>query len=226
MRLRGVWTTNLVALLIGVGMYAAFGFLPQFIQAPTHTGYGFGATVSESGLVMLPMAIASFITGLIAAPLARRIGPKTVVVFGCSVGAVAMFTMAFAHDEIWQVAAITGLAGFGSGLTFACLATLILAAVPPEQTGVASGMNANIRTIGGSIGSAVMASIVAAQLLPDGLPAESGYVHGFAFLGVVYAVAALAGFTIPAVSEREVEDRLEAPPTSVVGAGSVRVSQR
>ena len=107
-------------------------------------------------------------------------------------------------------------------MAFACLASLIVAAVPPEQTGVASGMNANIRTIGGAIGSAVMSSIVAAQLLPSLFPTESGYTHGFAFLGVVFVVAALAGLTIPSMSGREVEERLEQPATSVVGGASVR----
>ena len=38
MRLRGVWTTNLVGFLIGVGMYSAFVLIPQFVQAPTSTG--------------------------------------------------------------------------------------------------------------------------------------------------------------------------------------------
>ena len=46
----------------------------------------------------------------------------------------------------------TAVLGIGFGLAFAAMANLIVAAVPPEQTGVASGMNANIRTIGGSIG--------------------------------------------------------------------------
>lgn len=45
MRLRGVWTTNLVAFLVGVGMYSAFILLPQYVQEPTGTGYGFGASV-------------------------------------------------------------------------------------------------------------------------------------------------------------------------------------
>ena len=40
------------------------------------------------------------------------------------------------------------------------MSNLIVVAVPSEQTGVATGMNANIRTIGGSIGAAVTASIV------------------------------------------------------------------
>ena len=222
MRRRGVWTTNLVALLVGVGMYAGFGFIPQFNQTPTETGYGLGATVTQSGLMMLPMAISSFITGLIAAPLARAIGPKLVVVIGCLLSAVAMFMISLAHHEVWQVVVVGAVSGFGIGLAFACLASLIVAAVPPEQTGVASGMNANIRTIGGAIGSAVMSSIVAAQLLPSLFPTESGYTHGFAFLGVVFVLAALAGLTIPKLSGREVEERLEEPATSVVGSHQFR----
>ena len=215
MRTRGVWTTNLVALLVGVGMYAAFGFLPQFVQTPTSAGYGFGATVTESGLMMLPKACASFVTGLVAAPLASRVGPKAVVVAGCFLASVAMFLMAGTHDHVPAVMVVTGLAGFGVGLAFACLANLIIAAVRPEQTGVASGMNANIRTIGGSIGSALMSSIVAATLLTNGFAAESGYTHGFVVLGAVFVLAALAGLTIPSRSARDVEQRLEMIPLSV-----------
>jgi sugar phosphate permease len=69
--------------------------------------------------------------------------------------------------------------------------------VPASQTGVASGMNANIRTIGGSIGAAVMASIVTSQLGPAGLPKESGYTTGFAVMAGGLLLAALAGLLIP-----------------------------
>jgi hypothetical protein len=58
-------------------------------------------------------------------------------------------------------------------------------------------MNANIRTIGGSIGAAVMASIVTAKLEPSGLPAASGYTTGFGVMAAVVAVAALAALLIP-----------------------------
>src|ERR1700712_4024821 len=47
MRLPAVWTTNLVALLFGAGMYAAFAFLPGFVQANrSQVGYGFNASVN------------------------------------------------------------------------------------------------------------------------------------------------------------------------------------
>jgi sugar phosphate permease len=74
-----------------------------------------------------------------------------------------------------------------------------VAAVPQEQTGVASGMNANIRTVGGSIGSAVMASVVTAHLGAAGLPRESGYTNGFLLLTGALVLAAFAALLIPAV---------------------------
>jgi len=209
MRLPGVWTTNLVALLLGVGMYASFGFIPQFNQTPVENGYGFGSTITESGLLLLPSAVMTFLTGLVAAQIARRIGPKTVVVAGSAIGAVGMFMMAGFHDEPWQVALSNAVTGTGIGLAFACLAGLIVAAVTPAQTGVASGMNANIRTIGGSVGTAVMASIVTAHFLPSGFPKEIGYTAGFAVLGVAMVAAAIAGLAIPTISEKKIQQKLD-----------------
>ncbi|KQV74675.1 MFS transporter [Aeromicrobium sp. Root344] len=213
MRLPGVWTTNLVALLVGIGMYASFGFIPQFNQTPSANGYGFGSSVTESGMLMLPSAVATFLTGLVAASIARRIGPKTVVVFGSALGAVGMFMLAYMHDTKTQIAVANGITGVGIGLAFACLAGLIVGAVPPEQTGVASGMNANIRTIGGSVGTAVMASIVTAHFLPSGFPKEIGYTAGFAVLGGALLLAAIAGLAIPTISAKKLEEQLVQDPS-------------
>ena len=212
MRLPGVWTTNLVALLVGVGMYASFGFIPQFIQTPSASGYGFGSSVTESGLLMLPSAVATFVTGLVAASIARRVGPKVVVVFGSALAAGGMFMLAWFHDTKTEIAVSNGITGVGIGLAFACLAGLIVGAVPPEQTGVASGMNANIRTIGGSVGTAVMASIVTAHFLPSGFPKEIGYTAGFAVLGGALLLAAVAGLAIPTTSAKQLEEQLEQEP--------------
>ncbi|MCW2830955.1 MAG: transporter [Aeromicrobium sp.] len=212
MRLKGVWTTNLVALVVGFSMYASFGFLPQFLQTPESTGYGIGATVTESGTLMLPQAGASFVCGLIAASLARLIGAKVVVVFGSLLGACGMAALAMVHETHLQLLFITGFMGFGVGLVFSSLAGLIIAAVPPEQTGVASGMNANIRTIGGSIGSAVMSTVVTSQMGSSGYPLESGYVHGFALLSGMLVLSALTGLLIPSISRRNLEKLLAQEP--------------
>ncbi len=197
MQLRPVWTNNLVALLIGVGMYGVFAFLPEFVQTPTDTGYGLGASITQSGLILLPSAITMFFVGLFAGRLARMLGGRTVVIAGCLIGAVSMAILAFAHEEKWELYLATAIMGVGFGLAFAAMSSLIVSAVPAEQTGVASGMNANIRTIGGSIGAALMASIVTAQLEPSGLPKEIGYTVGFAMLTVALIAAAAAAVFIP-----------------------------
>jgi EmrB/QacA subfamily drug resistance transporter len=225
MRLPAVWTTNLVALLVGFAMYASFGFLPQFTQTPTDSGYGFGATITESGLMLLPSSVTMFTVGLLSGTFVRLIGPKTVVVIGSLISASSMAMLAFAHDEKWELYVANAIMGIGVGLVFACLSNLIVAAVPPEQTGVASGMNANIRTIGGSIGAAVMASIVTASVFPNGLPHESGYTNGFIMLTGAFIVAAAVALAIPRVSRDVVEEHLVGEPEhaelGMVAAGTL-----
>ena len=197
MRMTAVWTNNLVALLIGVGMYATFAFLPEFVQTPRVAGYGFGASITSSGLMLLPSAVTMFVAGMFAGRLTVRFGGKALVVAGCAIGAGSMAILAFAHAQQWEIYVSTALMGVGFGLAFSAMSALIVGAVPSSQTGVASGMNANIRTIGGSIGAAAMASIVTSRLLPSGLPAQSGYTIGFAAMTGGLVLAALAGLLIP-----------------------------
>ena len=209
MRRRGVWTTNVVAAFVGFGMFASFGFLPQFLQTPTVAGYGFGASISESGRLLLPSAVASFLVGFGTARLIHAFGARAVIVTGTLMTGAAFGSVAAWHDATWQLYAATTLQGIGSGLVFSSLAGVVIASVPREQTGVASGMNANIRTIGGSIGSAVMAGIVTARIGPSGLPVESGYTIGFALLGVAMVGAALAAAKIPDLHDQPTHGSLE-----------------
>jgi EmrB/QacA subfamily drug resistance transporter len=222
MRLRAVWTNNLVALLIGLGMYATFAFLPEFVQTPSIAGYGFGASITRSGLMLLPSAFTMFAVGVYAGRLTRKLGGKVLVIAGCLIGAGAMSILAFAHQHEWQIYVSSGLMGIGFGLAFSAMAALIVGAVPQSQTGVASGMNANIRTIGGSIGAAVMASIVTSQLEPTGLPKEAGYTTGFAIMTCALLVAAAAGFLIPSARRmRQAASEPEHAELAMVAAGTV-----
>ena len=197
MRLPAVWTNNLVALLIGVGMYATFAFLPEMVQTPRSAGYGFGASITQSGLMLLPWSVLMFGTGQFTGRLLLRFGGKALVVSGSLIGAASLAMLAFAHSAVWEIYLADSLMGIGFGLAFPAMAALIVDAVPASQTGVASGMNANVRTIGGSIGSALMASIVTARLLPSGLPQEAGYTGGFAAMTAALLLAAAAGLLIP-----------------------------
>ncbi|WP_328328389.1 MFS transporter [Kribbella sp. NBC_00382] len=198
MRLPAVWTTNLVALLFGAAMFAVYAFVPQFVQIPKAAGFGFGSSVSQAGLLMLPMLITMAIAGSLSGALASRFGAKTQVVSGSALSLVAALLFARLHDSPWQLALSTALFGVGLGLAYASMTSLIVQNVPREQTGAATGMNANIRTIGGSIGTAVASSIITGHLQPSGLPAESGFTDTFHLLAAFSAAAVVLALAIPA----------------------------
>ncbi|MEU0026636.1 MFS transporter [Streptomyces sp. NPDC006335] len=198
MRLPAVRTTNAAALLFGAGMYSIWSFLPGFVQTPSSAGYGFGASVTAAGLLMLPMLVAMFLAGVLSGRLEPVVGAKALLTTGAALGAVSCGFLALWHDEQWQIAVVAGLFGLGIGLAFASMANLIVGSVPADQTGAATGMNANIRTIGGSIGAAVTSVLVTGHLQPSGLPHESGYTHGFSLLAALCLAAALAALLVPA----------------------------
>ena len=198
MRLPSVWTTNTAALLFGAGMYSIWSSLPGFVQTPASAGYGFGASVTASGLLMLPMLIAMFVSGVLSGRLEPVVGAKALLTAGAALGAVGCGILTLWHDQQWQIALVAGIFGLGIGLAFASMANLIVGSVPPEQTGAATGMNANIRTIGGSIGAAVTSVLVTGHLQASGLPYGSGYTHGFTLLAVLLLGAALAALLVPA----------------------------
>ncbi|SDS79036.1 drug resistance transporter, EmrB/QacA subfamily [Nocardioides scoriae] len=219
MRIPTVWTVNLVALLFGMGMYSMFAFLPQFLQTPDDvTGYGFGASVTQSGLLLLPQTVATFLAGLYSGRAAARFGSKAVLVAGATLTSLGLLALVLFHDHVWHLLIESTVLGLGFGLAFAAMSNLIVDAVPQSQTGVASGMNANIRTVGGALGSAVLASVVTANLRPDGLPIESGYTHGFSVLVVTSALAALVAVAVPVVKVVTRSTADDAPATEADGA--------
>ena len=103
MRIPVVWTAGLVALLLGVGMYAVFAFLPQMLQTPPSAGYGFGASITQSGLLLLPNCIASFIVGALCGRLTLRHGGRKLLVIGNAVGVIAFLMLVFARSQEWEI---------------------------------------------------------------------------------------------------------------------------
>ncbi|WP_042436857.1 MFS transporter [Streptacidiphilus albus] len=201
MRIPAVWTANLVALLFGVVMYTTMTFLPQLVQTPEKlAGYGFSASITQSGLYMLPMTIGMFILGVATGPLAARFGSKRVLVAGGLVTVLPFLLLALQHDEAWELYTASAVMGVGMGLAFSSMSSIVVEAVSPEQTGVASGMNANIRTIGGAIGSGIAASILASGVTAaHPFPPDSGYTNTFWMLTGAAVLAAAASLIIPTV---------------------------
>jgi MFS family permease len=197
MRERGVWTSNAVAFVAGFGTFASLGFLPQLLQTPVASGYGFGDSISQSGWVLLPSSISGFVMGFVAPRLVRRVTARRVISLGAASNALAFGGIALFHEQTWQLSAWMVLQGIGIGCVVSSLAGVVLASVPRHQTGVASGMNANIRLIGGSIGTAMMGGVITARTGPGGFPLEAGYRDAFLVLAAVAVVAVGVALLIP-----------------------------
>jgi MFS family permease len=197
MRIRGVWTTNLTAFLLGAGMYSSFIVFPQFAQLPKSTGFGFGASVVVSGLYLLPSTAGMVGIGFASGAIARRFGSKRAAVTGSAITAVAFGYLAAAHGHPYDLLVSAALLGVGIGLAFAALGNLIVQAVDAHQTGAAGGMNTVMRTIGGAIGGQIVASLIAAHLGGDGLPAVTGFTYSFVLAAAFLVVSACAGLLVP-----------------------------
>src|SRR5262249_43909518 len=101
---------------------------------------------------------------------------------------------------------------------FASLANLIVESVPRDQTGVATGMNTIVRTIGGAIGAQVAVSILSTHTLADGYPSEQGYTITFAVCCLVMVGAVLASLLVPRARGAGAEGPQTAPVAEPVPA--------
>jgi EmrB/QacA subfamily drug resistance transporter len=196
MRVRGVWTANLAAFLLGAGLYSWFLLVPQFAQLPRSTGFGYGASVVVAGLYLLPSAAGMGLLGSMAGRVDRRFGSRRALVAGAALSALACGWLAVTSRHPYDMLLSSALLGVGIGLAFAALGNLIVQAVPPHQTGVASGMNTVLRTLGGALGGQIAATFVASATV-RGVPALTGFTRTFGMAAGFLACCVVAGLLIP-----------------------------
>jgi EmrB/QacA subfamily drug resistance transporter len=198
---RPVLATNGTGFLIGLAMFGSFLLVPAFAQTPESSGYGFGMTTTQAGLVMLPSAAMMLIAGPLGGKLGGRIGFRAVLALGTILAMCSFGVLAFAHQHVWEFIVSGILMGFGISFSFAAMANLIVASVDRSEVGIATGLNTVTRTIGGAFGSALVAALLTSDTIPgtSGIPTESAYTQAFAVSTIGAALALAAALAIPRV---------------------------
>lgn len=217
MAARAIWPVNAAALLIGAAAFGFWGYLPQFLETPAVSGWGLGLDVQAAGLALLPLLIGMSGVGFATGAIARIIPLRVMMALGAVLMATGVVFAVADHDALWQLAVAGGVFGLGIGLAYASAASIVVESVPADRTGIATGVNANLRTIGSAIGSAFTTAVVFGSVRPGGMPALDGYTVAW----ITLAVAAL----MAAVIVLAVRPRRRATVTAIGSVGAEPLSE-
>lgn len=157
-------------------------------------------TPLRTGLLFLPVAIATAAGAHLGAQLIARLGARTVAVLSfvvAAAGAALMMQVAVDGNPYRQLLPGFLLASFGIGPAFVAATSTALGNVPADEAGVASGIVNTFHELGGGVGVAVMSTVAAASISSPS-PTAEGYQQAFLLCAVLAAVAAaLALMLVP-----------------------------
>ncbi|MFC5338512.1 MFS transporter [Leucobacter denitrificans] len=192
MATRTVAFTNIAAVFVGFALFVSMLLAMQQLQAPLGTGYGLGLSVTEAGLWMVPSGLAMVVLSPLNGYLLNRVGGKAVLIAGTVIIALGYVARNIFYHTPLEVSFAAALVSIGTAFAYAAMPTLIMSAVPLEQTASANGLNTVLRQVGTSVSSAAVAAVVSiTYVLVDGGSYPTW--NGIVILNIVAAVAALVG---------------------------------
>jgi predicted MFS family arabinose efflux permease len=180
---------SFATLMVGGGMFAMFPYITLYLQ--NDLGY----SPLQGGIRMLPATVLTFLVPIAARKPAERLSPGIALGSGLLITAAGIAVMAHLNVGSTWTALLLGLLliGLGIGVANPAIARIALGVVPPQRTGMASGISNTFRIGGLSIGVAALGAIFQ-QRLTTGLHQQAG--SSAAALG-----RAVASGGIPAAKE-------------------------
>jgi EmrB/QacA subfamily drug resistance transporter len=157
-RSRSFLGSNLVAFLVTLAMFSQFFFIALYMQNILH--YSPLAT----GIRFLPATVLIIVMGPLSGRLTDRIGPRPLMTGGMLTVASAVFVQSRLTIHSGYLLLLPGfvLMGIGMGLVMSPMSTAAMNSVDRTKAGVASGVLAMSRMVGGTVGLAVMGAVITA----------------------------------------------------------------
>lgn len=142
--------------LLGFALFGSLVLLPIMLQTL------FGYPALQAGIAMAPRGLGSFIGMPIVGLLIARVDPRKMVILGLLLGS---WTMAWLgqldlNAGYWDIFWPQFLQGLALSLIFVPLTTISMSAIPRERMGNATSVSSVMRNIGGSVGIAVMGTLL------------------------------------------------------------------
>ena len=151
-----------------------------------------GYSALETGLLFLPVALATMAGATIAGRVLARLGPRLLGAAGLVVGGIGMWVAASVDGSTTTVAGVS-LAAAGTGAVFVVASATALSQVRPYEAGLASGIVSTFHEFGAALGAAVVSSIAATSLAGT---SSAGFSRGFITAAVVAAATALVTLAV------------------------------
>lgn len=196
---RPVLLTNIASLLAGFAMFANMLVAIQQLQYPVSSGVGFGLSVTDAGLAMLPGGLLMVVMAPVSAAITRRFGARTTLLVGLSLTGFGYVVRVLLDGSVVQLIIGVTVVSLGIAVSFASMPVLIMQSVPITETAAANGLNTVVRSIGTSTCSATVAAVLAAGTVASGAFPSEASVHATSWLaaGAAFLGAAVA-FFVPA----------------------------
>ena len=200
----------LAALVVALGEFGLLFTLPLLLQ----NALGFSAL--GTGWLIVSLAVGTFLVSGMTPQLTNRLGGRTVVRLGLGLEAFAVAGLAITLSSSisgWVIAAWLFTYGLGVGMATAQLTSVILAEIPVDESGQASGLQSTFRQLGSALGVAILGTLLIASLgRATSSHLEASAVPVAAQSAVVDAVSASAGAVIPSLTAN--------PATAEAGAAA------
>jgi EmrB/QacA subfamily drug resistance transporter len=200
---------NIAALIVSLGEFGIILSLPLWLQNVL------GYDALQTGLVILALAVGSFVASGFAGAFGNRVSPVTIVRVGILAEITGLVIVAFSISttaEWFTIVPGLFIYGFGVGLATAQLTGVVLMDVPVDQSGQASGTQSTARQIGSALGIAIVGTILFTSLgaglsarladQPD-IPAASQQ-------EIVDLIVNSSGTAIPALEKQSPEAAIDA----------------
>ncbi|MFF1921519.1 MDR family MFS transporter [Streptomyces sp. NPDC058221] len=164
---RNFTLAQVLTFLVGAAMLGASAYLPQYMQ------FVRGATSTASGMLLLPLMAGMFGAQLLVGRLvAGAAGYRAYSIIGgalTTTGALALLTTGTGTPTA-VTSALTLVLGTGLGLLMQCTLLITITSATPRDMGAATGTATLVRTIGSSLGVAVLGAVYASRLHSGGMP--------------------------------------------------------
>jgi len=192
-------TTGTLLIFVATALTIAVFFLGTF-YFQNYRGYG----ALRTGLLFLPVAVATIIGANVAGRLIGAVGARALGSAGLLVAALGMAVPALVEGPLAMTTGVS-IVGAGVGIVFVVASATALGQIEPQEAGLASGILSTFHEFGASLGAAVVSSMAAASIAGA---TYDGFERGFTTGAVVAAGAAVVAFmlipgrqTLPAAGE-------------------------